>query len=236
MSLSAKRKWRSSEEIALQFLEQQGFKIIDKHVKVKIEGVEVSEIDAIVENEKGEKYAVEIKAGTIDVNGIRQAYVNAQLVGYKPLIVAKGFADDSAAALADKLGIKVYQLKDYYLVEAEELETLVKASINNIIQELLDILLTEKKLSPEEYDFLEEMATTKTIKELADKHNTTINDVARKIRRLQKKGVLSYKHKNYQYLRLEAQLLVLRENIRRIINKINLILDQINSSLKTMKN
>lgn len=233
MGLSAKRRCRSSEEIALQFLEQQGYKIMDTRVKVKIEGVEVSEIDALVEDENGEKYAVEIKAGNIDVTGIRQAYVNAQLLGYKPLVIAKGFADDSAAVLAEKLGVKVIQLRDYYLVEAEELETLVKASIRSIIEELLDALMVEKPISPEEYDFLRRMAKAKTIKELADALNTTINDVARKIRRLQNKGILSRRYKNYQYLRLEAQLIVLREEIRRITNRMNTILIQIDKLLKT---
>jgi predicted RecB family endonuclease len=226
MSLSAKRRWRSSEEIALEFLEEHGYKIIDTHVKIKIEGVEVGEIDAIVEDEKGDKYAVEIKAGRIDVSGIRQAYVNSQLLGLKPLVIAKGFSDDSAAMLAERLGVKVIQLSDYYLVEAEELETIVKATIRSILEDILETIFTSRNPSPEDYEFLKNMASTKTIKDLADKLNTDINNVVRRIKRLQNKGVLSRKTKNYQELRLNAQLILVREEIRRIITRLESILGE----------
>ncbi len=220
MSLSAKRRWRSSEEIALRFLEEQGYKILDTHYKIKIEGVEIGEVDAIVEDEEGNKYAVEIKAGRIDVTGIRQAYVNAQLLGYKPLVIAKGFSDESAALLAEKLGVKVIQLSDYFLVESEELETLIKASIRSIIEEFLNALLITKDLSPEEVDFLRIIGTSRNIKEAADKLGTSVEEIARKIKRLQNKGVLSKRTKSFQEIRLYAQLLLLRENLRRILELI----------------
>jgi predicted RecB family endonuclease len=226
MSLSAKRRWRSSEEIALEFLEEHGYKIIDTHVKIRIESVEVGEVDAIVEDERGNRYAVEIKAGRIDVSGIRQAYVNAQLLGLKPLIIAKGFSDDSAAALAEKLGVKVIQLSDYYLVEAEELETIVKATIRSILEDVLETIFTSKNPSPEDYEFLKIMASTKTIKDLADKLNMDINDVIRRIKRLQNKGVLGKRIKNYQELRFEAQLILIREEVRRIVTRFESILEE----------
>ena len=224
MSLSAKRRWRSSEEIALRFLEEQGYKILDTHHKIKIEGIEIGEVDAIVEDEEGNKYAVEIKAGRIDVTGIRQAYVNAQLLGYKPLVVAKGFSDESAALLAEKLGVKVIQLSDYFLVESEELETLIKASIRSIIEEFLNALLVSKNLNPEETDFLATIAQSRNIKEVADKLGISVEEVARKIKRLQNKGILSKRAKSFQEIRLYAQLLLIKENLRRIlrINKIML--------------
>ncbi|MCD6300712.1 MAG: YraN family protein [Staphylothermus sp.] len=220
MSLSAKRRWRSSEEIALRFLEEQGFRILDTHYKIKIEGVEIGEVDAIVEDEQGNKYAVEIKAGRIDVTGIRQAYVNAQLLGYKPLVVAKGFSDESAALLAEKLGVKVIQLSDYFLVESEELETLIKASIRSIIEEFLNALLTTKNLGPEETDFLITIAQSRNIKEVADKLGISVEEVARRIKRLQNKGILSKKIKSFQEIRFYAQLLLLRENMRKALELI----------------
>ncbi len=220
MSLSAKRRWRSSEEIALRFLEEQGYKILDTHHKIKIEGIEIGEVDAIVEDEEGNRYAVEIKAGRIDVTGIRQAYINAQLLGYKPLVIAKGFSDESAALLAEKLGVKVIQLSDYFLVESEELETLIKASIRSIIEEFLNALLIAKNLSPEEAEFLNTIAQSKNIKEAADKLNVSVEEIARKIKRLQNKGILSKRTKSFQEIRLYAQLLLLRENLRRMLELI----------------
>jgi predicted RecB family endonuclease len=219
MNISAKRKWRSSEEIALEYLEELGYKILDRNYKIKIEGVEVGEVDAIVENENGEKYAVEIKAGNIDVNGIRQAYVNAQLLGYKPLIVAKGYSDESAEKLAEELGVKIYLLSDRFIVDAEELETIVYSSIKRTLQEILDTLTQAPIPAPEERDFLEKLVESRTIKELAEKTRGDINEVARMIRRLQNRGILSRKTRNYTEIRFQAQLIILRERFRRFLEE-----------------
>ncbi len=229
MPISPKRKWRSSERIALSFLEELGFSIIDTHVKIRIDGIEITEIDAIVEDENGEKYAVEIKAGRIDVSGIRQAYVNAQIAGCKPLVVAKGFADEAAQVLAEKLGVKVIQLSDYFLVEAEELEEIVNAAINNFLEELVGILVDTKPPGPEDYEFLKKIASSKTIKELAEETSLPIHDVVKKIRRLQNKGILPKTTRNYSRIRILAQMIMLREEFRRFKSLIESLGKQINT-------
>ena len=89
LTISSSRRWRSSERIALGFLEEMGYRIIETRKRIKIHGIEVSEIDAIVEDEDGNRYGVEIKAGRIDVTGIRQAYVNAIIASVKPMVIAK---------------------------------------------------------------------------------------------------------------------------------------------------
>ncbi|OYT40522.1 MAG: recombinase RecB [Desulfurococcales archaeon ex4484_58] len=223
MNISAKRRWRSSEDIALQFLEKQGYRIIGRRVKVKVEGVEVGEVDAIVEDNEGNCYAVEVKAGNIDVQGIRQAYVNAEIINCKPMIIAKGYADESAETLARKLGVKTYLLSDYFIVNAEELETIIEASINKFIEKLLDTIANTKYPSPEELEILEKIATSKTIKELAEKLDENINNTARIIKKLQTKGLINKKSRNYQEIRLQAQLLVLREKVRRILKVLETI-------------
>jgi len=220
MSISPKRKWRSSENIALRYLEENGYKIVERNYKIKIDNIEVGEVDAIVEDSEGHKYAVEIKAGNIDVNGIRQAYVNAELLKMKPLIIAKGYADESAEKLADQLGVKVILLSDVYLVESEELETIVYSAINRILQDILDILVNDQSITLEELDFIEKLAYSKTIKDLAEKCNLGLNEVAWRIKRLENKGVLKSKGRGFQELRLQAQLIVLKEKIRRILYRI----------------
>ena len=220
VSISAKRRWRSSEDIALEYLEELGYRVLHRNYKVKIDGVEVGEVDAVVEDGNGVKYAVEVKAGNIDVNGIRQIYVNAELLGCKPLVVAKGFADESAEKLAEELNVKVYTLSDRFIVDAEELETIVYASIRKTLQEILDTLTTAPTPAPEERDFLEKLVASRTIKELADNLNTTVSDVAKKIKRLQSKGIISRKTKNYQEIRFQAQILLLREKLRSILAKL----------------
>lgn len=227
MNISAKRRWRSSEDIALEYLEELGYKILERNYKVKIDNVEVGEVDAIVEDNNGEKYAVEIKAGNIDVNGIRQIYVNAELLGYKPLVIAKGYADESAEKLAEELNVKIYTLSDRFIVDAEELETIIYTSIRKTLQEVLDILISAPIPAPEEKYFLEKIVESKTIKELAEKTNNTISEVARKIKRLQNKRIISRKTRNYQEIRLQAQIILFREKLRNIITKLDKYLEQI---------
>ncbi|MEM2512068.1 MAG: endonuclease NucS, partial [Ignisphaera sp.] len=133
--ISARRRWISSEKIAQEVLENLGFKILETRKKIILNNIEVGEIDAIALDENGDAYAVEVKAGKADITGIRQAYINALLLNVKPIIVCKGFADDAARELAEKLGVRVIQLSDLFLVESEEL--------NIIVREVIEETLTE---------------------------------------------------------------------------------------------
>lgn len=221
MSISQKRRWRSSEEIAVKVLEENGYKIIDRGFKIVLNGVEVGEIDALVEDPSGEKYAVEIKAGNIDINGIRQAYVNSQLVGYKPLIVAKGYADESAEALASKLGVKTILLSDQFIIDAEELEIIVETGIWQVIESILDMMITDKRLEEDEKMILYAMSTSRTVKELADYLNTTIEEALSMVKKLQEKGILDRDTKNYQELRLQAKLILLNHKLDKLLSSVS---------------
>lgn len=218
MTISSKRRWRSSEDIALQYLEEKGYMVLERGVKVRLDGIEVGEVDAVVQDSSGVKYAVEVKAGNIDVNGIRQIYVNSKILGYQPLVVAKGYADESAEKLAEELGVKVYKLSDQFIIDAEEIETIVSTSIKKIIQEILDILTNAPTPKPEEQAFLTKLVESPTIKDLADKTNMSIPDVVKKIKTLQNRGLISDRIKNYQEIRLQAQIILLREKYRFLID------------------
>jgi len=216
VNISSKRRWRSSELIALEYLEKKGFKIVETRKKIKIEGVEVGEVDAIIESQNGERYAVEIKAGSVDVTGIRQAYVNAVLLGMKPLVVAKGFADDSALALARELGVEVLELGNQYLVEAEELEVIVESAIQGLLRRILDVVLSNEPVPPQELAVIESMAKSRDIKEFADSLKTSIENAVKHIKRLQERGLLPEDTKSYSELRMYAQLILLREKLSRL--------------------
>ncbi|MEM1735537.1 MAG: recombinase RecB [Desulfurococcaceae archaeon] len=221
MSISQKRKWRSSEEIAVKVLEKNGFRIIDRGAKIVINGIEVGEVDAIAEDPSGVRYAVEIKAGTIDINGIRQAYVNSQLLGYKPLIVAKGFADESAEILASNLGVKTLLLSDQFIIDAEELEVIVETAFWRIIENVLDMMFIERALEAEDEETLNAMVKSGTIKELAESLNCSIEEAVDKIRKLQDKNVLGRNTKNYQELRLQAKLILLNHKLNKLLTPRN---------------
>jgi predicted RecB family endonuclease len=113
-SISARRRWLSSERIAQEVLETIGFKILETRKKIILNDIEIGEVDAIAVDDKGTLYAVEVKAGKADITGVRQAYINALLLNAKPVIVCKGFADDAAKELAEKLGVQVIQLSDVF--------------------------------------------------------------------------------------------------------------------------
>ncbi|MCS7127999.1 MAG: restriction endonuclease [Sulfolobales archaeon] len=225
--MSTQRRWRSSERIALRVLEELGYKIIETKKVVKIRGVDVCEIDAIVEEESGVKYAVEIKAGKIDVSGIRQAYVNAALLGLKPLIISKGFADRSAEELAKELGVKVIELSDYFLIEAEELELIVRSSIESIIDEALSTIVELQNPSPSDLEFLKNIAKAHTVPELARDLNASINEVIDRIKDLQAKKVLPKTTKSYRILRTYAQIVILMSNLRNSLEQLNAILREL---------
>lgn len=214
MSISSSRKWRSSELIALEYLEKQGFRIEETRKKIKIEGVEIGEVDAIAISPSGEKYAVEIKAGRVDVAGIRQAYVNALLLGLKPLIVAKGYADDSAMMLARELDVKVIELGDQYIVDSEELEIIVESAIYGLLRKILGVVTSNEPIPPQDYTVIEALAGSRDIKEFADSLKTTVENAMRQVRRIQSKGILPEDTKSYYELKMYAQIILLRERIR----------------------
>lgn len=218
MSISQRRRWRSSEEIAVKVLEEHGFKIIDRGTKIVLNGIEVGEVDAIVEDPSGERYAVEIKAGSIDINGIRQAYVNSQLLGYKPLIVAKGYADESAETLASKLGVKTVLLSDQFIIDAEELEIIVETGFWHVIENILDMMIMDRELEKDDEEILYAISVSKTVKELAEYLNATIEEALDRVKKLQEKNILNRDTKNYQELRLQAKLILLNHKLNKLFS------------------
>ncbi|HEC81192.1 MAG TPA: recombinase RecB, partial [Thermoplasmatales archaeon] len=111
----SKTKGLSSERIAKRLLESRGFHVLSIKHRVMDGEDKVAEVDIVAEDSEGVRYAVEVKAGRGDVNAVRQAFANAKLCGFKPLLVCKGFADDAARKVASKLGVEVVELSEYYL-------------------------------------------------------------------------------------------------------------------------
>ena len=81
-------------------------------------GVEVGEVDILAVDGDGNTYAVEVKAGKIDITGIRQAYINAKLIGAKPLVIARGYAEEGARELARELGVEVCCCQTTYFFQS----------------------------------------------------------------------------------------------------------------------
>jgi len=227
-SMSPRKRWIASEKIAVGVLEELGYRVIETGRKVVINNVEVGEIDAMATDPSGELYAVEIKAGRVDVSGIRQAYVNSILVGAKPLVVCKGFADDAARELAERLGVKVIQLSDVFLVESEELYTIVREVIEETLVDYLEIFYGyAPQLKTEHYEVLEAIRSTSTIEEAASKLGLDPAGLARRIDELRRQGVIPKWASKYASVKRVAQLLVQKQSVSSALDESRRLLEQL---------
>ncbi len=200
------RRWRASERIAEEVLRSLGFEILDKHRKVVVDGVEVGEVDMLARGPGGELYAVEVKAGRVDVTGLRQAYVNAMLLGAKPMVVARGFADEAAEKLAERLGVRVVNLSDVFLVDADELEEVVYEAVSRALSELLSALSRVEELEPRYTRLLEAVAGSEGLDEAAEKLGVSVEEAARLLAEARRRGVIPRSARGYAALRAYARL------------------------------
>ncbi|MCC6055736.1 MAG: recombinase RecB [Desulfurococcaceae archaeon] len=242
--LSPSRRWLSSERIALRVLEELGFKIVETRKKISINGVEVGEIDAIVEDENGVKWGVEIKAGRIDVTGVRQAYVNSIIAEVKPMIICKGFADDAAKELAEKLGVKVMELSDVFLVDSEELEVVIREVMENTLADYLETLFaTPLNIKQEWLEVLNAIASSHSIEEACEKLGVDVSTLTRKLSELRSSGVLPQWARKYTSIKRAAQIMLQRYSILQVVTEAQKVLellkqlrDQLNQLLTTLSN
>ncbi len=128
------------EDYVAELLSKLGFIILGKRIRVYVDGNEVGEVDILAQDAAGNKYAVEVKSGKIDVTGIRQAYVNAKILNAKPLIVARGFSNSSAEALARELGVETITLDENVLIRTEELMLTLEMVLYKFMEETLTML------------------------------------------------------------------------------------------------
>jgi predicted RecB family endonuclease len=130
---------RASVEIAKRVLEKRGYTVIDENASIRLNGLEVGEVDLLARGPSGELLAVEVKAGGIGVSELKQLYVNALILNAKPVAVARS-ASDEARALASRLGIELVELSDLLTVDEEELYNVVKSAVEDALFELLTAL------------------------------------------------------------------------------------------------
>ncbi|MEB3774720.1 MAG: YraN family protein [Desulfurococcales archaeon] len=180
-------KWRSSEALAASLLEELGYRVIEYHKRLEVDGVEVSDIDIVAERD-GDIYAVEVKAGMADVNAIRQAYVNATLAGMKPLIISRG-ADDRALKVAEKLGVEIITLPDLLVAGPDEIREIVVEAVWDALVRIASIQLYCEQLRSE-IDVIRAIAESETINDAASTLGVGIEEIGRRIDMLRKMGLI----------------------------------------------
>jgi len=126
------------EDYVAELLSKLGYRVIEKRLKVKVNDVEVGEVDILAEDSLGNKYAVEVKSGKVDVSGIRQAYTNAKILNAKPMVISRGFSNDSSRVLANELGVNVISLEEAFVLTVDELRSAVEMAIYDVIGELIN--------------------------------------------------------------------------------------------------
>jgi predicted RecB family endonuclease len=240
--LSSKRRGFASERIAIGVLEDMGFRIVETGKKIVINNTEIGEIDAIVEDQSGEKYAVEVKAGRLDIGGVRQAYVNALVIGAKPMVVCKGFADDAARELAERLSVRVVQLSDVFLVESEELYSIVREVVEEVLTEYFDLFYGySAQLRPEHYELLSAIYSSTSMEEAAEKLNLDVSTLVKRIDELKRQGVIPKWASKYSSVKRVAQILLQKQSVvsaleesRRLVESLKSLIDQLKALQGTL--
>ena len=233
--ISSRRRGLASERIAISVLEELGYKVLEVGKKIVINNTEIGEVDVVVEDSSGEEYAVEVKAGRLDVSGVRQAYVNALVIGAKPMVICKGFADDAARELAERLGVKVVQLSDVFLVESEELYSIVREVVEEVLTEYFELFYGYTvQLKQEHYELLSAIYSSTSIEEAAEKLNVDVSALAKRIDELRRQGIIPKWASKYSSVRRVAQILLQKQSVvsaleesRRLVESLKSLVDQL---------
>jgi len=242
MQLSSVERWRSSERIAEEILRNLGFEIVEHHKRIVVEGFEIGEVDFVARSKDGILYAVEVKAGKIDITGLRQAYVNAVLLNMKPLVICKGFADDSARELAKTLGIEVVQLSEFLVTEDEELETIVREAVEDALAEYVEMLLFSPPPLKKDYaKVLEAVSKASSPNEAAEYLGIDVHELMKTLSEMRNAGVLPRWAKRWSSIKRVSRLIYAKVSTHRAIeslvdvsSRIEKIVSELSKALSTL--
>lgn len=233
----SRARGRSSERIARGILKRLGYKILETNKKVLIEGAEAFEVDMIALNPEGEKYCVEVKAGTAAVSDIRDSYANSEVLGLRPLIICKGLADSAAEAVAKELKVDVISLRDYHvLLEAEELEIIVRDAVRGILNEYGFYPLPPwERLLDKDIKLVTSLAEADDFKEAAESLGLDVDELGKNVGRLREKGILPRQERSFKALKAFSQQLLNRLTLIRRLDRIEGRVKRIEKALATKK-
>jgi predicted RecB family endonuclease len=229
----SRKKGVSAERIAKRLLKSKGFTIKKTRYELIKNQERITEIDIIAEDPAGIIYAVEVKAGKGSVSTIRRTYANAQLVGYKPLLICKGFTDKAAIEAAEKLSVLVVKLDEYYLLlEPEELESLIKKCLEEVL-ETHGFLPYYVELGEDELNILKALSNSETFKLAAEKLNKTHDELGNIIRELTKEAILPQRSLSFHDLKRVSSSILARNSVNR---KLDSILERIEKLERFIRN
>lgn len=214
-------------------LESKGYEIIATNYKINSKGENIAEIDIIAEKD-GEIYAIEVKSGKASLTSIRQAYANAQLAGYKPMIICKK-SDEATKEAASKLGVEIMEFSEYHLLlEPEELESIVKKCMEEVLEEYG--FIPHLYLNDEIYKILKAVAEAKDFSEAAKILGISQEEMASKIAKLSRKGIFPPRSLSFRDLKRCSIAILSRNELALKIERIEKEIEEIKKLLKQHNN
>ncbi len=213
------RRGATAEEIARRLLEMYGYKVISIRQRIRINDIDIGEVDIIAEDENGERYVVEVKSGKVGVGDIKNTYATAKILNMKPIIICKDFSDESAKTAAERLKVKVIRIAKYLLIEPEELSIFLKESIRGIIEDEIINIIDALMIDQESLKFLKVIVESQNMDQLLKLSGLNSREIGRKISDLRKKCRLMKDVKGFYDLRRKAELIVRLQELVKIIRK-----------------
>ncbi len=206
-----------------------GYRILETNKMVSIDQAEAFEVDILALDPEGEEYCVEVKAGRAGVSDIRQVYADSEVLGLKPLLVCKGFANEAAEAMARELGVKVVRLSEHFLLlEPEELEVIVRTALMDVLNEYGFYPLPPwEKIKDEDWDVIEEIARSESFEEAAQLLHLGVEELGHRIGALREASIFPQGGQSFTELKRYSQQLIHRlrivwrlENIERMLKRL----------------
>ncbi len=210
-------------------LEAKGFSIVATNFKINSGGENIAEIDIIAEKD-GNKYAIEVKSGKANLSAIRQVYANAQLAGFKPLLICKK-SDEATKEMAKKLGVEIMEFAEYHLLlEPEELESIVKKCMEEIMEEygFSPFLYIDDQT----HKILKAIIEANDFKEAGKILKMREEELANKIANLSRKGIFPRRSLSFKDLK-KCSMAILARN--ETFSKLNEIIEKLNKLEKEIE-
>ena len=184
-------------------------------------------------NPKGERYCVEVKAGSASVSDIRQVFADSEILGLKPLLVCKGFADEAAEAVAKELKVELVRLSEYYiLLEPEELEVVVRTAVQDVLDSYgFYPLPAWRAVEEEDLELMEKIAEAEDFTEAAKSLHLSTEELGQTIGRLRQKGVFPQRGHDFTALKEHSQQIIHRYALLHRLDEIEKRLKRIEESL-----
>ncbi|MCE4614330.1 MAG: endonuclease NucS [Desulfurococcales archaeon] len=140
-------------------MESKGYTIEDTNLRIERNGREIGEVDILARDGKGGCWAVEVKSGYADINGVRQAYVNSRITGCKPLLVARSYSNDEVLELAEQLGVELVFLDDMFTVDPIELKVFMEESVETVFTDYISLRNCIREITPKAEFYLRLLAS-----------------------------------------------------------------------------